>query len=128
MLFRSDNLLTVRTKQTNKSEDSNGDGEIIHKGISQRQFARSFTIADDVKEGSAELDECGECDDPGVNLNGCCEGFCENPQYVGNPGQDECYPCDFVYSTSTQLGFYFFREVKLDDVQIDDDDREQLII
>jgi len=50
-----DNLLTVRTKQTNKSEDSNEEGEIIHKGISQRQFARSFTIADDVKIGDAEL-------------------------------------------------------------------------
>ena len=50
-----DNLLTVRTKQINKSEDSNENGEIIHKGISQRQFARSFTIADDVKVDSAEL-------------------------------------------------------------------------
>ena len=49
-----DNLLTVKTKQVNKSEN-NEDGEIIHKGISQRQFARSFTIADDVKVGSAEL-------------------------------------------------------------------------
>ena len=50
-----DNLLTVRTKQVNKSEDKSEDGEIIHKGISQRQFARSFTIADDVKVGDAEL-------------------------------------------------------------------------
>ena len=50
-----DNLLTVRTKQVNKSEDKNSDGEIIHKGISQRQFARSFTIADDVKVGEAKL-------------------------------------------------------------------------
>ena len=50
-----DNLLTVRTKQFNKSEDKNEDGEIIHKGISQRQFARSFTIADDVKVNGAEL-------------------------------------------------------------------------
>ena len=49
-----DNLLTVRTKQVNKSEDES-EGEIIHKGISQRQFARSFTIADDVKVNSAEL-------------------------------------------------------------------------
>ena len=49
-----DNLLTVRTKQISKSEN-NSDGEILHKGISQRQFARSFTIADDVKIGSAEL-------------------------------------------------------------------------
>ena len=50
-----DNILTVRTKQLNKSEDQNLDGEIIHKGISQRQFARSFTIADDVKVNDAEL-------------------------------------------------------------------------
>ena len=50
-----DNILTVRTKQVNKSEDQNEDGEIIHKGISQRQFARSFTIADDVKVNEAEL-------------------------------------------------------------------------
>ena len=50
-----DNILTVRTKQLNKSEDQNTDGEIIHKGISQRQFARSFTIADDVKVNGAEL-------------------------------------------------------------------------
>ena len=50
-----ENLLTVRTKQVNKSEDKNENGEIIHKGISQRQFARSFTIADDVKVNGAEL-------------------------------------------------------------------------
>ena len=49
-----DNLLTVRTKQISKSEN-NSDGEILHKGISQRQFARSFTIADDVKVNGAEL-------------------------------------------------------------------------
>ena len=50
-----DNILTVRTKQLNKSDDQNIDSEIIHKGISQRQFARSFTIADDVKVNGAEL-------------------------------------------------------------------------
>ena len=50
-----DNLLTVRTKQINKTQDQNKNGEIIHKGISQRQFARSFTIADDVKVNDAEL-------------------------------------------------------------------------
>ena len=50
-----DNLLTVRTKQVNKSEDKSADGEIIHKGISQRQFARSFTIADDVTVNGDEL-------------------------------------------------------------------------
>tara|TARA_B100001559_G_scaffold173832_1_gene145554 strand:+ start:260 stop:745 length:486 start_codon:yes stop_codon:yes gene_type:complete len=50
-----DNLLTVRTKQVNKTDDKNENGEIIHKGISQRQFARSFTIADDIKVNGAEL-------------------------------------------------------------------------
>ena len=50
-----DNMLTVRTKQTDKSENKDQDGEILHKGISQRQFARSFTIADDVKVNGAEL-------------------------------------------------------------------------
>ena len=50
-----DNLLTVRTKEVNKSHESDTNGEIIHKGISQRQFARSFTIADDVKVNGAEL-------------------------------------------------------------------------
>ena len=50
-----DNLLTVRTKPVNKSDEKFDDGEIIHKGISQRQFARSFTIAEDVKVNGAEL-------------------------------------------------------------------------
>ena len=50
-----DNLLTVGTKQVDKSENKNDDGEIIHKGISQRHFARSFTIADDVKVNGAQL-------------------------------------------------------------------------
>ena len=45
----------LRTKQVNKSDNQNENGEIIHKGISQRQFARSFTIADDVKVNGAEL-------------------------------------------------------------------------
>jgi molecular chaperone IbpA len=50
-----DNLLTVRTKQVDKSDENSVNGEIIHKGISQRQFARSFTIAEDVKVNGAEL-------------------------------------------------------------------------
>ena len=56
-----DNLLTVKTKQINISENEKQserkikNGEIIHKGISQRQFARSFTIAEDVKVNGAEL-------------------------------------------------------------------------
>ena len=49
-----DNLLTVKTKDIKRSEEKNGD-EVIHRGISQRSFARSFTIADDVKVNGAEL-------------------------------------------------------------------------
>merc|ERR1712196_16893 len=49
-----DNLLTIKTKQVKSSEKKDGD-EIIHRGISKRSFARSFTIADDVKVGGAEL-------------------------------------------------------------------------
>ena len=50
-----DNLLTVRTKQINESDKKSDNGEIIHKGISQRQFSRSFTIAEDVKINDAKL-------------------------------------------------------------------------
>ena len=49
-----DKLLTVRTKKFSKTVEKEGD-EIIHKGISQRSFSRSFTIADDVKVDGAEL-------------------------------------------------------------------------
>ncbi len=49
-----DNLLTVKTKDIKRSEEKAGD-EVIHRGISQRSFARSFTIADDVKLNGAEL-------------------------------------------------------------------------
>ena len=49
-----DKLLTVRTKKVDKTVENEG-GEIIHKGISQRSFSRSFTIADDVKVSGAEL-------------------------------------------------------------------------
>ena len=49
-----DKLLTVRTKKVNKAVEKDGD-EIIHQGISQRSFSRSFTIADDVKVSGAGL-------------------------------------------------------------------------
>ena len=52
-----DKLLTVRTKKVNKTVKNNVN-EIIHKGISQRSFSRSFTIADDVKVNGAELKDC----------------------------------------------------------------------
>ena len=49
-----DGLLTVKTKDVKRTEEKEGD-EVIHRGISQRSFARSFTIADDVKVNGAEL-------------------------------------------------------------------------
>ena len=49
-----DNLLTVKTKDVKRTEEKEGD-EVIHRGISQRSCARSFTIADDVKVNGAEL-------------------------------------------------------------------------
>ena len=51
-----DKLLTVRTKKVSKTVEKDGD-EIIHKGISQRSFSRSFTIADDVKVSDAKLQD-----------------------------------------------------------------------
>ena len=48
-------LLICFVLTVNKSDNQNENGEIIHKGISQRQFARSFTVADDVKVNGAEL-------------------------------------------------------------------------
>ena len=48
------NLLTVKTKKVSKTAEKDDD-DIIHQGISQRSFSRSFTIADDVKVNGAEL-------------------------------------------------------------------------
>ena len=49
-----DNTLTVRNKSKEKviNDESNG---VIHKGISTRQFERSFTISEDIKVKNAEL-------------------------------------------------------------------------
>ena len=49
-----DRTLTVRNKTKEKviNEESN---RVIHKGISTRQFDRSFTIAEDIKVTEVEL-------------------------------------------------------------------------
>ena len=49
-----DSTLTVRNKTKEKAinDESNG---VIHKGISTRQFERSFTISEDIKVKNAEL-------------------------------------------------------------------------
>ena len=49
-----DKLLTVKTKKIDRTAEKEGN-EVIHRGISQRSFLRSFTIADDVKVNGAEL-------------------------------------------------------------------------
>tara|TARA_B100001121_G_C18534031_1_gene547475 strand:- start:140 stop:622 length:483 start_codon:yes stop_codon:yes gene_type:complete len=49
-----DNILTIKTKDIKKTDKKDGE-QIIHRGISQRSFARSFTIADDVKVNNASL-------------------------------------------------------------------------
>ena len=48
-----DNMLTIKT--ADKKEDKKTEGENIYKGIAQRMFKKSFTIADDVEVKGAEL-------------------------------------------------------------------------
>ncbi|MAJ43669.1 MAG: heat-shock protein [Candidatus Marinimicrobia bacterium] len=47
------NMLVIESINEVDKKDKNG--EVIHKGISQRYFKRSFTIADDVEVKGAEL-------------------------------------------------------------------------
>ena len=49
-----ENTLTVRNKAKEKVVNEEGNG-VIHKGISTRQFERSFTISEDIKVKNAEL-------------------------------------------------------------------------
>ena len=49
------NLLTVKSKKEEDAEQTDEDGNIIHRGISKRYFAKSFTIANDVEIKGAEL-------------------------------------------------------------------------
>tara|TARA_Y100001973_G_C5200270_1_gene337141 strand:+ start:49 stop:495 length:447 start_codon:yes stop_codon:yes gene_type:complete len=50
-----ENLLTVKSKKEDKAEDTDEDGNVIHRGISKRMFSKSFTIASDVEVKGAEL-------------------------------------------------------------------------
>ena len=50
-----DNLLSVKSKKDEDTEQTDEDGNIIHRGISKRFFAKSFTIATDVEIKGAEL-------------------------------------------------------------------------
>ena len=49
-----ENNLTVRNRLKEKVVNEEGNG-VIHKGISTRQFERSFTISEDIKVKNAEL-------------------------------------------------------------------------
>tara|TARA_B100000029_G_scaffold485449_1_gene538766 strand:- start:2318 stop:2761 length:444 start_codon:yes stop_codon:yes gene_type:complete len=49
-----DKTLIVRNKAKDKVVDSESN-DVIHKGISTRQFERAFTIAEDIKVKDAEL-------------------------------------------------------------------------
>jgi len=52
----------------------------------------------------------------------CNYGLCDNPDYVEGGDSHACMPCDFIFSTSTSQGFYFFKEVMLDDELVNSDD------
>ena len=47
------NMLTIKTAE--QKSDEKKEGENIYKGIAQRMFKKSFTIADDVEVKGAEL-------------------------------------------------------------------------
>ena len=49
----ADNVLTV--KSIKKSDESNAEEGILHRGIAKRYFSKAFTIADDVEVKGAEL-------------------------------------------------------------------------
>ena len=49
-----ENTLAVRNKAKAKVINEEGNG-VLHKGISTRQFERSFTISEDIKVKNAEL-------------------------------------------------------------------------
>ena len=50
-----ENLLTVKSKKQNDAEETDEDGNVIHRGISKRMFSKTFTIANDVEVKGAEL-------------------------------------------------------------------------
>jgi len=50
-----ENILTVKSKKQDNAEETDPEGNMIHRGISKRMFSRSFTIANDVEVKGAEL-------------------------------------------------------------------------
>ena len=52
-----DGMLTIESKKEDKISDEDENGEVLHKGISQRYFKRSFSVADDVEVKGAKLED-----------------------------------------------------------------------
>ena len=52
-----DGMLTIESKKEDKFSDEDENGEVLHKGISQRYFKRSFSVADDVEVKGAKLED-----------------------------------------------------------------------
>ena len=50
-----DRLLTVETKNTDEKSTASQSNEVIHRGISNRYFKKSFTVASDVEVKNAQL-------------------------------------------------------------------------
>jgi len=51
----ADGTLTVRSVEPKHEEDDGGYPELLHRGISYRQFSRSWTLADDVVVNDAKM-------------------------------------------------------------------------
>ena len=51
----ADNLLTIKSAKKEHAEQEDSEGNVLHKGISQRYFSKSFTISEDTEVKGAEL-------------------------------------------------------------------------
>ena len=51
----SDGVVTVKSIHETTTAEEDRNGSVLHRGISKRQFTKSFTIADDVEVRGAEL-------------------------------------------------------------------------
>jgi len=51
----ANNLLTIKSVKKDKTEQKDSEGNVLHKGIAQRYFSKSFTISDDTEVKGAEL-------------------------------------------------------------------------
>ena len=51
----ADNLLTIKSVKKEQAEQKDSEGNVLHKGISQRYFSKSFTISEDTEVKGAEL-------------------------------------------------------------------------